>query len=253
MSDDEKINIGRNARTLESEGTFKGQDLSNGPKRYMHVLFPRLNAEETTGGYGSKNKGVTKEAKDAAVKSFNDKATRSNAGFDPTMLADAAKVAAYHIEAGARAFADFSAKMVEDFGEGIRPYLKDLHTKASEEALGKETAKTSAKDTDHMQAAIKELGPDAKLSDITKRAQELKDAAAKPKFDIVKDADGKPDRLEITHNGEPKGHLKDRRASPRHMDHQRRRSETRRPTPRIRQSSFRANANRSEASGSQGS
>jgi hypothetical protein len=50
-----------------------------------------------------------------------------------------------------------------------------LHTKASEEALGKETAKTSAKDTDHMQAAIKELGPDAKLSDITKRAQEMKD------------------------------------------------------------------------------
>ena len=59
-----------------------------------------------------------------------------------------------------------------------------------------------------MQAAIKELGPDAKLSDITKRAQELKDAAAKPKFDMIKDADGKPDRLEITHNGEPKGHLK---------------------------------------------
>ena len=59
-----------------------------------------------------------------------------------------------------------------------------------------------------MQAAIKELGPDAKLSDITKRAQELKDAAAKPKFDMVKDADGKPDRLEITHKGEPKGHLK---------------------------------------------
>ena len=179
MSDDEKINIGRNARTMESEGTFKGQDVSNTSRaEQARKLFPRLNAEETTGGYGSKNTGVTKEAKDAALKSFNDKATRSNAGFDPSMLKDAAKVAAYHIEAGARSFADFSTKMVEDFGEGIRPYLKDLHTKASEEALGKETAKTSAKDTDHMQAAIKELGPDAKLSDITKRAQEMKDSHA---------------------------------------------------------------------------
>jgi hypothetical protein len=31
---------------------------------------------------------------------------------------------------------------------------------------------------------------------------------AKPDFDMIKDADGKPDRLEITHNGEPMGHLK---------------------------------------------
>ena len=46
------------------------------------------------------------------------------------------------------------------------------------EKVKAETAKTSAKDTDHMQAAIKELGPDAKLSDITKRAQELKDTHA---------------------------------------------------------------------------
>src|ERR1035437_4853261 len=51
---------------------------------------------------------------------------------------------------------------------------------ADEEAenLKKETAKTSSKDTDHMQAAMKELGPDAKLSDITKRAQEMKDTHA---------------------------------------------------------------------------
>ena len=46
------------------------------------------------------------------------------------------------------------------------------------EKLKEHVAKTSAKDTDHMQSAIKELGPDAKLSDITKRAQELKDTHA---------------------------------------------------------------------------
>jgi hypothetical protein len=173
LSDEEKINIGRGAEDLEHNAEMAGKTKAE----RAASLFPKLREGEYS-TYGAKNTGVTREAYEAAKKAFNDKATRSNAGFDPTMLADAAKAAAYHIEAGARAFADFSAKMVEDFGEGIRPYLKDLHTKASEEALGKETAKTSAKDTDHMQAAIKELGPDAKLSGITKRAQEMKDSHA---------------------------------------------------------------------------
>ena len=70
------------------------------------------------------------------------------------------------------------------------------------------TKEAADKDTEHFANAKKELGPNASISDVAKRAQELKDAAAKPKFDMVKDADGKPDRLEITHKGEPKGHLK---------------------------------------------
>lgn len=42
------------------------------------------------------------------------------------------------------------------------------------EKLKEHVANTSSKDTDHIQAAMKELGPDAKLSDVMKRAQELK-------------------------------------------------------------------------------
>ena len=70
------------------------------------------------------------------------------------------------------------------------------------------TKEAADRDNEHFANAKKELGPNASISDVAKRAQELKDAAAKPKFDMVKDADGKPDRLEITHKGEPKGHLK---------------------------------------------
>ena len=44
-------------------------------------------------------------------------------GFDPTMLADAAKLGAYHVEAGLREFGAWSQKMVEDLGEKIRPQL----------------------------------------------------------------------------------------------------------------------------------
>jgi hypothetical protein len=48
------------------------------------------------------------------------------------------------------------------------------------ERLKKHVAETSSKDTDHVQNAMKELGPDAKLSDIMDRAQKMKAEAAKP-------------------------------------------------------------------------
>ena len=97
--------------------------------------------------YGESNTVVTKAEKDAAVKRFNDKATRSNAGVDPTMLADAAKVAAYHFEAGARTFIKFSASMLAEFGEAIRPHLEQLWsgiTVPGERGarLGREAART---------------------------------------------------------------------------------------------------------------
>ena len=48
------------------------------------------------------------------------------------------------------------------------------------EALKEHVGQTSAKDTDHVQAALKELGPNASLSDVMKRAQELKDNTKTP-------------------------------------------------------------------------
>ena len=131
MDDEEKSNIGRAAEAAEKEPGFENRDQSGKAKAARaRELFPRLRSEGAD-KYGSKNTGVTKEAKDAAVKSFNDKATRSNAGIDPTMLKDAAKVAAYHIEAGAREFADWSKAMVESLGEGIRPQLQKLWEEAN--------------------------------------------------------------------------------------------------------------------------
>jgi hypothetical protein len=51
------------------------------------------------------------------------------------------------------------------------PALADVEA----ERLKEHVASTSAKDTDHVQAAMKELGSDAKLSDIMRRAQEMKE------------------------------------------------------------------------------
>lgn len=44
-----------------------------------------------------------------------------NMGIDPEILAIGTEMAAFHIEAGARKFADYAKKMIEDLGDAIRP------------------------------------------------------------------------------------------------------------------------------------
>lgn len=68
---------------------------------------------------------------------------------------------------------------VDEYGN---PKISGGSQGADEEAerLKEHVATTSSKDTDHVQAAMKELGPDAKLSDIMDRAQKMKAEAAKP-------------------------------------------------------------------------
>jgi hypothetical protein len=88
-----------------------------------------------TASYGSRNKLVDETSAQAARDALK-------AMLDPTRLHDItdlasalphlAKIGAFHIEAGARNFASFSAKMLEDVGEDIRPYLKEVYGAAHE-------------------------------------------------------------------------------------------------------------------------
>ena len=55
-----------------------------------------------------------------------------NMGIDPEILAIGTEMAAFHIEAGARKFADYAKKMIEDLGDAIRPYLKSFYNGARE-------------------------------------------------------------------------------------------------------------------------
>jgi hypothetical protein len=69
---------------------------------------------------------VSQEKYEQARKNIISKAGQLNAGLDPTMLKDLTIVGAYHFENGVRSFADYSQKMVEEFGEKVKPYLKDI-------------------------------------------------------------------------------------------------------------------------------
>lgn len=58
---------------------------------------------------------------------MHERLNRLNAGLDPEMLSDGLIMAGYHVEKGARKFADFAKRMIEEFGDKIRPYLKSFY------------------------------------------------------------------------------------------------------------------------------
>jgi hypothetical protein len=82
--------------------------------------------------YGERNVVFTKEslvrAQEAVRRKLNP--NRLNAGIDPTVLPHLLTIAGYHLEAGSIKFADWSARMVNDLGEGVIPILPELYERA---------------------------------------------------------------------------------------------------------------------------
>jgi N12 class adenine-specific DNA methylase len=80
--------------------------------------------------YGSQNKIVSKERYEELKKRMIKKLGQLNFGMDPELLEIGIEMTAYHLEAGARKFADYAKAMVNDIGDAIRPYLKSLYNAA---------------------------------------------------------------------------------------------------------------------------
>lgn len=57
----------------------------------------------------------------------NKKLSQLSSGINPEIMQTGITLAGYHIEAGARKFADYTKAMTEDLGDGIRPYLKSFY------------------------------------------------------------------------------------------------------------------------------
>ena len=77
--------------------------------------------------YGASNKIVSKDRYEELKKRMKVKLGQLNSGFDPETFAIGAEMAAYHLEAGARKFADFASRMVADLGNAVVPYLKSFY------------------------------------------------------------------------------------------------------------------------------
>lgn len=74
-------------------------------------------------GYGDSNRLVTKKRYQDLKNKLKGK---FHSGIDPEMI----ELAAFHLEASGRKFADFSKKMIKDLGTKVRPYLKSLYDAA---------------------------------------------------------------------------------------------------------------------------
>lgn len=64
-----------------------------------------------------------------------------NMGVDPEILAIGTEMAVYHIEKGARKFAEYAKAMIADLGDVIRPYLKSFYNGARDLPEMQELAK----------------------------------------------------------------------------------------------------------------
>ena len=81
--------------------------------------------------YGANNKLVSRERyEELKARMLRKLGGQLNMGIDPEILAIGTEMAAYHIEAGARMFSDYAARMIADLGDAIRPYLKSFYNGA---------------------------------------------------------------------------------------------------------------------------
>lgn len=83
--------------------------------------------EATPKEYGANNKGITTEQYEELKKRMKGLLNNLNVGFNPEMFTIGAQMAAYHMEAGTRKFAEYAAKMINDLGENVKPYLKSFY------------------------------------------------------------------------------------------------------------------------------
>lgn len=71
----------------------------------------------------SKNTIFTSDRVQAARARLRSKMNQLNAGIDPEVLIDGVVITGAYVEAGVRNFADYAGKMIDDMGNGVRPYL----------------------------------------------------------------------------------------------------------------------------------
>jgi hypothetical protein len=203
MGEDEKINIGRAAERSEGEGTFASKDTTSASKAERAAkMFPRLRGPvdefgnaKAAGGAPDNEEGVGGLERWQGKNPIEKPSTRPQQ--ERVNLPNEGKAQPFQAE----------NTSWDEQVKAARKAVNQSKAQASKSTVGTEEAAKS--DTEHFANAKKELGDKASISDVAKRAQELKDEAkAKPEFSMIKDADGKPDRLEITSGGEPVGHLK---------------------------------------------
>lgn len=121
------------------------------------------------------HKLVTTARYEELKRRMKDKLNNLNLGIDPEMLAIGTEMAVYHIEGGARKFAQFAKAMIEDLGDKIRPYLKGYYknVRMTPEAIDEDI--TTDMDDDSFVDSFDVANFDSGSYDLFKHADEVAD------------------------------------------------------------------------------
>jgi hypothetical protein len=96
-------------------------------------------------GYGAKNRIVTREAYEITKAELQAQLSRLSANpfLDPAILKNMIKAGTFHLEAGARQFAEWARVMTDEYGEKIKPHLKDAFDRVTKEVTERDIANVS--------------------------------------------------------------------------------------------------------------
>ena len=111
--------------------------------------------------WGAQNKGVTIDRAAEVRRLLQAKMNQLNSGIDPETLMLGSELAAFHIEAGARKFADFVKAMVDDLGQPfdkLRPFLRHWYNGARDELIDRDLPTKGMDSPEDMAAALKAYG-----------------------------------------------------------------------------------------------
>lgn len=100
------------------------------------------------------NKLFTADKVAAARARLKSKLGQLNSGIDPEVLVDGMTIAGAYIESGVRKFSDYAKAMVEDLGDGVKPYLLSFWEGARNYPGLDNTGMTSVEDSAKEHAAL---------------------------------------------------------------------------------------------------
>ena len=103
------------SRATNPEGNPQGQVVSTAPSGEQ---------------YGATNKLISADRAAQVRAELQQSLGQLNMGLDPKTLKLSTELAMFHLEAGARKFADFSSAMIRDLGDAIKPYLRSIYNRA---------------------------------------------------------------------------------------------------------------------------